>query len=517
MSSLNPSVRVHLKSIVDAERVRTSRFLVRLRAVITVLYAFVNAWFAFGLHLPDWQMTFPIFALHAGLSVVLALLVERSALVLRYSGLSVGLLDMPMISLASLSAIGSMARPEYLLGALIPILALGIVLASLSLDFWSIGLATLMATASSVTLVLAVGAPGSELVAPMFATVCTGVLSAFLVSRLRSLVAESRRKDFAGKYLLGDRIGAGGMAEVFTATYSPEGGFERRVAVKRVLAQFSEREEFVALFRREAELGAQLAHPNLVQVLDFGRHFESWFLAMEFVDGVSLQALIKSHARKGQQLPVSACLYVICEVAQGLSYLHEKRSTDGARVGLVHRDLNPPNVLLSTIGEVKLSDFGVARWQSSSELTRDGSLRGKLAYMPPEQIDGGQPSTAWDLFALGVTAYETLTCQRLFKGEGEVQVLRAVLENEVPLPSAKRPGLPAEADRVVMALLERDPGRRLGSARLVVDALRAIQGPDAPYPVGQAALIHAIGGTERTAPAQAPSAPSADQGATVTV
>jgi hypothetical protein len=514
---LNPSVRLHLRSIVDAERARTSRFLVRLRAVITVLYLGIVVWYALVQQLPDWKMTLPIFALHAFLSVALALLVERSALVLRYSGLSVGLLDMPMISLASLAALGSMARPEYLLGSLLPVLALGIVLASLSLDFWSIGLATVMASASSLTLVLALDAPPSELVAPLFATITTGVLSAFLVSRLRSLVAESRRKDFAGKYLLGERIGVGGMAEVFTATYSPEGGFERRVAVKRVLAQFSEREEFVALFRREAELGAQLAHPNLVQVLDFGRHLESWFLAMEFVDGVSLQGLIKSLGRKGEQLPVAACLYVLCEVAQGLAYLHEKRSSDGARVGLVHRDLNPPNVLLSTIGEVKLSDYGVARWQSSSELTVEGTLRGKLAYMAPEQVEGGSPTLAWDLFALGVTAHETLTGQRLFKGPGEVELLRAVLDSHVAPPSQLRPGLAPQVDALVMALLERDPARRLASARLVVDALRSIQGPEAPYPVGQAALIHAIAGAERTAPAQAPSSPASDPVATITL
>jgi serine/threonine-protein kinase len=355
------------------------------------------------------------------------------------------------------------------------------------------------------------------MVVPAFATIGTGVLSGFLVSRLRNLVAESRRKDFAGKYLLGERIGAGGMAEVFTATYSPEGGFERRVAVKRVLAQFSEREDFIALFRREAELGAQLAHPNLVQVLDFGRHFESWFLAMEFVDGISLHGLLKGLARRGTQLPVSACLYVLCEVAQGLAYLHEKRSNDGERVGLVHRDLNPPNVLLSTIGEVKLSDFGVARWQSSSELTQEGATRGKLAYMPPEQIDGGEPQAAWDLFAFGVTAHETLTCQRLFKGEGDVQVLRAVLESRIPPPSELRPGIPPEVDAVVMALLERDPSRRMKSARLAVEAWRTLTGADAPYPGGQAALIHAIAGVERTVPAQAPSGPASNQAATVTL
>jgi serine/threonine-protein kinase len=303
------------------------------------------------------------------------------------------------------------------------------------------------------------------------------------------------------------------MAEVFTAIYSPEGGFERRVAVKRVLPAHAGDENFVALFRREAELGAQLAHPNLVQVLDFGRHDDSWFLAMEFVDGVSLSALLKALRARNVRLPLPAALYVIAEVAEGLAYLHEKRSADGTQVGLVHRDLNPPNVLLSRGGDVKLSDFGVTRWSTGEGLTDAGATRGKLAYMAPEQVSGGTPLPAWDLFALGATAWEVLVGSRLFTGDNESRVLQGVLEAEVPAPSVQRPDVPPEVDAVVLGLLAKDKSVRTQTAREVAARLRQLGGELAPYPRGRELLAAAIEGAGPQAPAQAPASGSSDSSA----
>lgn len=508
MATLNPAVREHLRKIIDTERLRTARFLMRLRAFGAVAWAALTAWFSLVEGLPDWQATLPLFTVYAVVAVVLVWVVERAGGALRLAGFSVALLDVPAISLASLSAISAMPKPEYLLGAIIPMLAVLVVLAALSLDYVAIALASAVGTGFCAAVVKAVGAPWSEVVAPVFSTLSAGIVSAFLVSRVRNLVEESRRKDFGGKYVLGQRIGSGGMAEVFTATYSPEGGFERQVAVKRVLPAYAEREDFVAMFRREAELGAQLAHPNLVQVLDFGRHMDSWFLAMEFVDGVTLSALMRAHSDRGALVPTAACLYVIAEVAEGLAYLHEKRAPDGSSVGLVHRDLNPPNVLLSRTGEVKVSDFGVARWQTGAALTQTGTTRGKLAYMPPEQMEGGAPSPGWDLFALGVTAHELLCGRRLFTGENESQVVSAVLRAPLVPPSSVRPGLSEEVDAVVLGLLERDASRRLGAARELSRRLRALTGPDAPYPHGQEALVAAIATVGSAPYAQAPSAPS---------
>jgi serine/threonine-protein kinase len=413
-----------------------------------------------------------------------------------------------------------MDQPVFLLGSLAPALCTAIVLAGVALDLASIALATASSLVSVALLLQALHAPASEFAGPALTISLVGVGAGYLVFRVRRLVEESRRKDFAGKYVLGHRIGAGGMAEVFTATYSPEGGFERRVAVKRVLPAHAHDEQFVALFRREAELGATLAHPNLVQVLDFGRHLDSWFLAMEFVDGVTLASLLRASRERGQHVPLPAALFVIAELAEGLAYLHERPSPDGRSAGLVHRDLNPPNVLLSRSGEVKISDFGVARWQASGGLTATGAVRGKLAYMAPEQLDGLDPRPSWDLFGFGATAWELLTSRRLFSADSDVALVRALVEAPIPPPSSLRPELPPIVDALVLGLLERDPAKRTASARLVAQRLRLLDGPLAPWPLGQRALADAVLSVGHASLAQAPtgSGLSAEPGAaTVTV
>lgn len=517
MVTVNRAVREHLKQLIHEERGRTSRVLVRLRAAGAAAYLLATLYFAKVEGLADWQATLPLFSAYTGAAALLLGLTAKWPGLLRRAGLAVGLLDMPALCLVSLSAIPSMAQPVYLLGTLTPAMALGIVLAAVALDLGAIALATASALACVVVLLRTLAAPMSELASPAVTLVLTGVGSSYLVSRVRRLVEESRRKDFAGKYVLGERLGAGGMAEVFAATYSPEGGFERKVAVKRVLPSHAHDEQFVAMFRREAELGATLAHPNLVQVLDFGRHLDSWFLAMEFVDGVTLSALLKAHAQRREFVPLPACLFVIAEVAEGLAYLHEKPSPDGKSVGLVHRDINPPNVLLSRGGEVKISDFGVARWQASGGLTATGTVRGKLAYMAPEQLDAVTPASSWDVFAFGVTAHELLTGRRLFTADNDVALVRALLEQPIPAPSSLRPEVPALVDELVLALLERDVAKRLPSARLVSQRLRQLEGPEAPWPHGQRALVQALATVQSAAPAQAPSTPGSARKNDVTV
>ncbi|MER2565963.1 MAG: serine/threonine-protein kinase [Myxococcaceae bacterium] len=516
MTTLNRSVREHLQRLIRDERGKTARVLVRLRALGAAVYLVMTAWYAKVEQLPDWDATLPFFALYTFIALVLLGLTVKWPQVLPYSGLAVGLLDLPALCLVSLSAIPSMEQPVYLIGSLAPALCAGIVLAAVALDLASIALATVSALVCLAVLLAAVKAPTSEFVGPAITTTLVGIGCGYLVSRVRNLVEESRRKDFAGKYVLGDRIGAGGMAEVFTATYSPEGGFERKVAVKRVLPSHANDEQFVALFRREAELGATLAHPNLVQVLDFGRHLDSWFLAMEFVDGVTLSALLRAYRERGEFVPLPACLFIVAEVAEGLGYLHEKPSPDGRSVGLVHRDVNPPNVLLSRTGEVKISDFGVARWQASGGLTATGAVRGKLAYMAPEQLDALEPLPAWDLFAFGATSFEILTGHKLFSADNDVALVRALLEAPLRPPSAERADVPPEVDALILALLERDPAKRLSSARLVSQRLRQLEGAAAPWPHGQRVLVEALATVKSAAPAQAPSAPASHE-ATVTV
>ncbi len=313
---------------------------------------------------------------------------------------------------------------------------------------------------------------------PMALTGLVPFLVAFVgtsvVGRLRALVAETRKNDLVGKYILGERLGAGGMAEVFLATYSPEGGFERRVAVKRILPSFATHADSVALFRREAELGALLAHPNIVQVLDFGAHAGTWFLAMEYVEGIPLSRLLAALRKSGEKLPLTCAVYVAQALAEATDYIHTRTSPTGAPLALVHRDLNPPNVLLSTIGEVKLSDFGIARASTQEQLTATGVVRGKIGYCAPEQLKGEAYDSRADLFSVGATLHELLTSEKLFVGSNELALFNACLSGPIPPPSAARPEVPEALDQVVLGLLEREKERRTQSAALLLQQLRRL-------------------------------------------
>jgi serine/threonine-protein kinase len=321
-----------------------------------------------------------------------------------------------------------------------------------------------------------------------------GPLTALLAGHLERKAAEAlraiREKDIMGKYFLHERLGVGGMAEVFRATYSPEGGFEKQVAVKRVLPAYAEDEEFIGLFRREAELGSMLIHPNIVQVLDLGRHQGMLFLAMEYVDGLSLSALLRRLPQR--RLPPAAVAYLGAELAQALAYVHGRTNSEGEPLGLVHRDLNPPNILLSRIGEVKLSDFGIARAAHLLAVTQTRTVRGKASYMAPEQARGKPLDGSVDLFALGLTLHEALTGQRVRKGDNEDELLRAAVHQEIPPPSTLVPGISRALDSAIMGLLQPDLSRRTRSGEVLHRQLLALTGPEAPYPHGRQQLVEAV-------------------------
>jgi hypothetical protein len=312
------------------------------------------------------------------------------------------------------------------------------------------------------------------------------LIGVYVTNRIRALVAESRSADLLGKYILGERLGAGGMAEVFKATYSPEGGFERPVAVKRVLPHLVSDPEFIERFRREAELTARLVHPNIVQVLDFGRHLDTYFLAMEWVEGVPLNRLARS------PLPPSVVSWIALQLADALDFIHSRQGPDGRPLGLVHRDLNPPNILVSRLGEVKLADFGVARATATPGVTRTGVVVGKLAYMAPEQLSGPQYDGRADLFALGATLHELLTGRRLFLAGSDVETMQAVLNTPVPRLSAERADVPRELEAIVMGLLERTVERRTLTGAMLRAQLMALTGDAAPLPKGQRLLAELV-------------------------
>lgn len=322
----------------------------------------------------------------------------------------------------------------------------------------------------------------------------SGVVTAVFVGHFNRRAAEAltavRVKDVMGKYLLHERVGAGGMAEVFKATYSPEGGFEKTVALKKILPSYASDADFLRQFRLEAQLCSRLNHPNIVQVLDFGRHDDSFFLAMEYVDGLSLKRVLDVY--QGVGMPLSAVTYLAVELCQALDYVHRRVGLDGKPMNLIHRDLNPPNVLLSVLGEVKVADFGIARAASRTDVTQVGIVKGKPGYLAPEQAAGEPIDGRIDLFALGITLHEALTGRRLFPIGDDPASAQAVFTMPIPRPSQLRPEVPEALENVVMQLLQRELAFRTRSARQALEGFLAVEGNGAAYPTGQKELMAAV-------------------------
>ncbi|HSN28203.1 MAG TPA: serine/threonine-protein kinase [Kofleriaceae bacterium] len=272
----------------------------------------------------------------------------------------------------------------------------------------------------------------------------------------------------SGKYRLDHRLGGGGMAEVFIGSMLGAEGFERKVAIKRVLPGYSDNAAFAQMFVSEAQISSRLAHPNIVSVLDFDRDAENrLFLVMELVEGKDLDGL----AATGP-LPIPVIIFVITEVLRGLGHAHDLPLSTGMR-GIVHRDVSPHNVLLSWDGGVKVSDFGIAKARNASEATASVFIKGKPAYMSPEQANGQPLDGRSDLFAVGVMLWEMLIGRRLFVGEDTRATLAAVLFGQIPRPRQMRADVPKDLERVVMKLLERDLPARYATAEAAIDDLLA--------------------------------------------
>ncbi len=263
------------------------------------------------------------------------------------------------------------------------------------------------------------------------------------------------------------------MAEVFLGSAMGAEGFQRRVAIKRVLPGYSDNAAFAKMFVAEARISSQLVHPNIVSVMDFDRDSEGrLFLVMELVEGKDLDALVSLGP-----LPVPVVIYVIGEVLRGLGFAHDLPVGAGMR-GIVHRDVSPHNVLLSWEGAVKVSDFGIAKARAASEATASQFIKGKPAYMSPEQANGQALDGRSDLFAVGVMLWEMLVGRRLFVAEDTRATLAAVLFGQIPRPRSLRGDVPKDVERVVMKLLERDVAARYPTAEAAASAL--LECSDAP-------------------------------------
>jgi serine/threonine protein kinase len=276
-----------------------------------------------------------------------------------------------------------------------------------------------------------------------------------------------------GNYTLLRLLGKGGMAEVFLARARSIGGFEKLVAIKRLLPPFNIDNQILSMLADEARLSVWLTHPNIVQVLDFGKVGKTYYIAMEYVEGCDLCDLIRPDGQSpGRPLPLPTALYVMVQVAEALDFAHRRRNDKGETLGVIHRDVSPHNVLISTEGQVKLADFGLARASISVHHSHEGVIRGKFSYMPKEQAHGREIDQRIDLFAAGVTLYESLTGTKPYTSTTLPQQLYQ-LEQPVPPPSALIPDIPEEIDDLTLEAMSPDPEERYRTAEDLANDLRA--------------------------------------------
>ncbi len=268
-----------------------------------------------------------------------------------------------------------------------------------------------------------------------------------------------------GKYTLIRKLATGGMAELFIAKTQGDEGDEREVVVKRILPSFSEDESFVKMFIDEASLTSKLQHPNIVQIFDFDVTDRQYYISMEYIAGEDLHNLMKDGVEKSTPLSVPQCVWIVIELAKGLHYAHTKEHK-GRALNIIHRDVTPHNAMVSYGGEVKLMDFGIAKAAERSTKTQAGMVKGKVAYMSPEQARGKPLDPRSDLFALATVLWEMLTNKRLFLRQSDFETLTAILKEEAEPASKYRKGVDQELDDIIGTALEKDREHRQASVEV---------------------------------------------------
>jgi hypothetical protein len=299
-----------------------------------------------------------------------------------------------------------------------------------------------------------------------------------------------------GRYTLVDRLGEGGMAEVYTAVTFGAEGFRRTFVVKRLRAELARDQDVVAQFIDEANLGSTLVHSNIVPVFDFGKVGDEYFLAQEYILGRDLGRLTaRAVERDGRPLPVPVALYAASETLKALEYAHTKLGTDGRPLGIVHRDVSPSNILLSARGEVKLFDFGIVKAEGRVTKTQHGVVKGNVSFMSPEQARGIEIDARADLFSLGLVIFHCLTGDVLYHGNTTYELLVKAATGPGPEELARLAALPAPCADLLAKALQIDPGRRFQSATefgaAIAPHLGATSGPN-----DAAALMRALFGAD---------------------
>ncbi|MCC6662913.1 MAG: serine/threonine protein kinase [Polyangiaceae bacterium] len=271
-----------------------------------------------------------------------------------------------------------------------------------------------------------------------------------------------------GRYQLVDEIGVGGMARVHLARAVGVGGFEKWVAVKQIHHHLADDDRFIRMFLDEARIAASISHPNVAQVFDVGRDGDAYWMAMEYLHGEALLDLMRVGDPENSgtsAISIDVCAKLIADAADGLHAAHELRDAGGRPLNLIHRDVTPHNLILTYDGGVKVLDFGVAKMAHRLAMTATGTLKGKLAYMSPEQVQGATLDRRADVFALGVVLWELTVGRRLFRVENDMETLSRILTYEVPHPSGLVAEFPQELGAIVMRALERNRDARYGTAR----------------------------------------------------
>jgi hypothetical protein len=281
------------------------------------------------------------------------------------------------------------------------------------------------------------------------------------------------KMDRIGPYLLHKKVARGGMAELFLADYVRRDGFKRKVAIKRILPHLAGNKDFIKMFTREARVAALLQHPNVVQIFDYGKIDNAYFIAMEFIDGKNLGQILSAFKHG---LPFDKAAFIISQICKGLDYSHTKQDENtGEPFHIVHRDISPQNLLVSYQGEVKISDFGISKARSEPSLTQAGVVKGKMAYLSPEQALGEPIDHRADIYALGLVFYETLTGKRVYTFKNDIDAIRTIPKMDIKPLSKSVPDIPEELNRIVMKCLEKQKDNRYQSASAINTDLLAFK------------------------------------------
>jgi serine/threonine protein kinase len=294
-----------------------------------------------------------------------------------------------------------------------------------------------------------------------------------------------------GKYQLLSIAGEGGMATVYKAVVRGAAGFQRTVAVKHIKPEYRALKNYIDMFIEEARVGSELAHPNIVQVHDFCSEHGSYYLVMEWVEGIDLGGLIKAHHEAGTEIAWPLAVAIGIGTLRGLGAAHDRIAPDGTPAPVIHRDVSPHNVLLGINGVVTLSDFGLARARDrAGSMTAPGTVKGKLSYLAPE-VTFGKPNTVQsDLFGVGSIVWETLTGERLFDGKTDIEIFKKIRACQIPPISERRRDVPAALAAVLDTVLSADPNNRYATADEFAHALGQVMkqtvGVNAPNALGAA-------------------------------